>query len=103
MADDKGHEKLTYEIKGIGTTNYKLKSLVWVNFPLVYTQTVLMVSWCLYALLLFSSQYIDPDATSWKKIDSTTGTQFNPLQNPHQKVNKNPHGKAFKMFYQKIQ
>ena len=71
MADDKGHEKLTFEIKGIGTTNYKLKSLVWVNFPLVYTQTVLMVSWGLYALLLFSSQYIDPDATTWKKFNST--------------------------------
>ena len=26
-----------------------------------------MVSWTLYALLLFSSQYIDPDGTAWPK------------------------------------
>ena len=38
LADDKGHEKLLNEIKGVESANYKLRCLVWVNFPLAYTQ-----------------------------------------------------------------
>ena len=38
LADDKGHEKLLNEIKKVENTNYNLRTLVWVNFPMAYTQ-----------------------------------------------------------------
>ena len=38
LADDKGHEKLLNEIKCVESNNYKLRCLVWVNFPMAYTQ-----------------------------------------------------------------
>ena len=38
ISDDKGHEKLLMEIKRIESANYKLKCLVWINFPIIYTQ-----------------------------------------------------------------
>ena len=38
IADDKGHEKLLNEVRGVESANYKLKCLVWVNFPMAYTQ-----------------------------------------------------------------
>ena len=38
LADDKGHEKLLNEIKKVESTNYNLRTLVWVNFPMAYTQ-----------------------------------------------------------------
>ena len=41
IADDKGHEKLLNEIKQVESANYKLKCLVWVNFPMAYTQASL--------------------------------------------------------------
>ena len=72
-ADEKGHEKLVSEIKEVYSTNYKLKSLVWVNFPLAYTQTVLLVTWTLYALLLISTQYIHP--TGFGKGDNGTSNE----------------------------
>ena len=60
FSDKNGHANLLNEVKGIQSANYKLRSLVWVNFPLAYTQLVLIVSWTLYALLLLGSQYINP-------------------------------------------
>ena len=38
IADDKGHEKLLNEVRGVESANYKLRCLVWVNFPMIYTQ-----------------------------------------------------------------
>ena len=38
LVDDKGHEKLLNEIKKVESTNYNLRTLVWVNFPMAYTQ-----------------------------------------------------------------
>ena len=64
---EKGHEKLLFEIKGLDSTNYKLRSLVWVNFPLAYTQVVILVSWTLYFLIFVSTLYIEE-----KNTDVTT-------------------------------
>ena len=83
LADDKGHEKLLNEIKGVESANYKLRCLVWVNFPMAYTQAslilnsplahlnilifvrniiqvVLLVYMTLVVCLLIGSQYIQP-------------------------------------------
>ena len=43
IADDKGHEKLLNEVRGIESANYKLRCLVWVNFPMIYTQVCYLV------------------------------------------------------------
>ena len=83
LADDKGHEKLLNEIKQVESANYRLRCLVWVNFPMAYTQAslllnshldlfeylifvsknlqvVLLVYMTLVVCLLIGSQYIEP-------------------------------------------
>jgi len=69
--DDKGHEKLLFEIKNVESTNYKLRCLVWVNFPMAYTQVVVLVYMTLVACLLFGSQYIVPLSEQQCKSNST--------------------------------
>jgi len=58
--DDKGHEKLLNEVRGVESANYKLRCLVWVNFPMIYTQVVLYVYLTLVICLMIGSQYITP-------------------------------------------
>ena len=56
VADDKGHEKLLNEIRKLENTNYNLRTLVWVNFPMAYTQ----VSYnCIDFFILVSLTWLD--------------------------------------------
>ncbi len=77
QADLRAYCHLLDEMKRIDLKNYTLKCLVWVNFPMAYTQTVFLMSYAFFACLLLGSQYICPLKENYEKLGFSENREHN--------------------------